>query len=338
MGFIPLKILPKLALERGVMFYFTLRSSWPLWFYVLNQKPRRLFQKYPPRLDAVQERIAAELKETGIALSHLEELFPGEGEDILRELETYTQALRGQAEVKTPKTFLAFLWDPAPRLDFRNPFLALALSLRILDVVNSYLEMLSRFYFFTLNVTQPVKLGEERKSSQRWHRDPEDKKLLKMFLYLTDVDESSGPFMYVLRSAYGRKWGNLFPQRPPRGFYPDETQLETIVPKNEIKVCTGRRGTIIFCDTTGLHRGGYAAERERIMFTAGYYSPASPFAPLIRRPENFEEEITREKLPFVSRYALKQNFNPVSTFILYKFKELFRKKHRMQKSGLMNKA
>jgi len=334
MGF-RLRVLPKLLLERGVMVYFRIRSSWPLWFYVLNRKPRRLLRENPPRLDAVQARVVRELKETGIAVSHVEEFFPEE-KILLEGLQRYTQTLRGEAAIKTPKAFLAFLWDPAPQLDFRNPFLALALSSRVLDVVNSYLGMFSRFYFFTLNATQPVNSGEERRSSQRWHRDPEDKKLLKMFLYLTDVDVGSGPFMYVLRSSYGLKWGSLFPSRPPRGFYPDEKKLENIISKDEVKVCKGRAGTIIFCDTAGLHRGGYATGKERLMFTAGYYSPASPFAPLIRRPENFEKEGRAEKLPFVSRYALGQNFNPISAFVLYKFKELFRKKNRLQKSGLMD--
>ena len=39
------------------------------------------------------------------------------------------------------------------------------------------------------------------------------------------------------------------------------------VPKNDIRVCTGRAGTVVFCDTTTLHRGGYATKSERTMFT-----------------------------------------------------------------------
>ena len=45
--------------------------------------------------------------------------------------------------------------------------------------------------------------GGERMSSQRWHRDFNDRHLLKAFLYLVDVDEETGPFEYVPRSAPG---------------------------------------------------------------------------------------------------------------------------------------
>ena len=36
------------------------------------------------------------------------------------------------------------------------------------------------------------------RDSQLWHRDPaNDEHLLKVFVYLTDVDEGAGPFMYA---------------------------------------------------------------------------------------------------------------------------------------------
>ena len=48
-----------------------------------------------------------------------------------------------------------------------------------------------------------------------------------------------------------------------------------VIPPEAIKTFTGKAGTMIFCDTSGLHQGGYATGKERIMSTFGYYSHAS---------------------------------------------------------------
>ena len=98
--------------------------------------------------------------------------------------------------------------------------------------------------------------------------------MLKAFIYLSDVDESAGPFTYVIGSTYGKRYGRLFPQHPPLGSYPPEGAVEAAVSPEHVRVMTGQAGTVIFCDTTGIHRGGYATGRERLMFTAFYAAPS----------------------------------------------------------------
>lgn len=308
-------ILFKLLVEKAVQTYFKLLFYQPFWFWVLNRKSRRLFRDHRPELNKVQERILRELDETGIAVTRLEEFFPDEPK--LKELLEAKPPSGGLAssekdETKTKKTFLRFLWEVRPKLEFQNPFLRLALERKVLDVVNSYFKMFSRFYFFTLNITRPVARGSEETASQRWHRDPEDKKIVKIFLYLSDVDENSGPFIYVPYST--TKFAHISPQKPPRGSYPKEMNLP-------YQIYTGQAGTLIFCDTTGLHKGGHALSRERIMFTAGYYSSASPFRELF---ELSPELLENFKGP--SRFALEKNSTRFSSYILYKFKDFFRKK------------
>jgi len=119
-----------------------------------------------------------------------------------------------------------------------------------------------------------ISSGTSPQQSQGWHRDPGDKKICKIFLYVNDVDETAGPFMYVRGSQYGGVYRRFFPQRLPRGYYPPEGAVEKIIPSTEIQTLTGKAGTIIFADTTGIHRGGYATKKERIMFTAAYSSGA----------------------------------------------------------------
>ena len=42
-----------------------------------------------------------------------------------------------------------------------------------------------------------------------------------------------------------------------------------------IKTFTAPRGTVILCNTSGLHRGGFSTAKPRVLATATYCSPAS---------------------------------------------------------------
>lgn len=42
-----------------------------------------------------------------------------------------------------------------------------------------------------------------------------------------------------------------------------------------MKTFTAPRGTVILCNTSGLHRGGFSTARPRVLATATYCSPAS---------------------------------------------------------------
>jgi hypothetical protein len=186
------------------------------------------------------------------------------------------------------KTFLEQMFETFPLLDPKDPFMALALDETTLDIVNGYMRMWCKFEYINLNVTIPVNPGTPPRQSQRWHRDPGDKKIIKMFVYLNDVDETSGPFIYVRGSQYGGRWRKSFPQRLPHGYYPPDGAVERLVPSSDIRTCVGRAGAIIFADTTGLHKGGYATAKERIMFTAGFTTKASPRGIYYRHPEDMD--------------------------------------------------
>jgi ectoine hydroxylase-related dioxygenase (phytanoyl-CoA dioxygenase family) len=115
---------------------------------------------------------------------------------------------------------------------------------------------------------------DERRASQRWHRDFNDRHLLKAFLYLVDVDESTGPFEYVPRSAPGGELDRLWPWRPLGENYPPEDEFAERVNGRSVTF-TAPKGTIIFCNTSGFHRGGFADANPRVLATWTWDSPAS---------------------------------------------------------------
>ena len=108
-----------------------------------------------------------------------------------------------------------------------------------------------------------------------WHYDFDDKHLLKAFLYLDDVDAETGPFEYVAGSQPGGPHHNVRPWKPMGFGRVPEDEVQRAVPDEAIRTFTAPRGTIIFCNTSGLHRGGFATSRARVLATATYCSPAS---------------------------------------------------------------
>lgn len=257
--------------------------SYPIWFYLLNARARSLFASHPVELSPLQRSIVERLRADGIAVTSLEELAPGK----LAELQAYAATL-SPIEKGGKKDFILEYWDAEPTLSLRNPFVEFSLSSTVLDTVNAYMGMWSKFYYFMLGKTLPMGAAEAR-ASQRWHRDYEEIQMCKMFIYLNDVTEASGPFIYIKGSQRGGKWRRVFPPHPGIGTYPPDGALEKIIPESEWTTYTGKAGTVVFADTTGLHRGGYGEQGGRHMFTAGFNSPAAIGRKRYRLPKDANE-------------------------------------------------
>lgn len=263
-----------------------------VWERILNRKARAVWRDYASRqrLDAVQERIAGDLERNGIALIHFSELFPGSS--LFDELESYGHRLlvkdhiqkeiadteRGNVNAKDDLIIhmLGGYSGLMPELVPGDPYLRFNLDGRILAIAGSYLGVAPRFRMFSLHSTALVPEGSGARFSQRWHRDPDDRKIVKVFLYVNDVlDIGTGPFMYVRGSHDGGQWRDPYPQLFPVGSYPPNGAVEKLIPAADIMRCFGRKGTIIFCDTSGFHKGGYSTKKRRLMYAGTFVTDAS---------------------------------------------------------------
>ncbi len=137
-------------------------------------------------------------------------------------------------------------------------------------MVNAYRGARTKLVDFDQWYTLPVGDGSDRHASQQWHRDPEDQHVVKVFLYFSDVDEEAGPFEYVRQSAEGGKYGELWPWGESDTRYPPTEELEHAVSSSDRLLATGPAGTLVICDTSGFHRGGYARSKPRVLATQTY--------------------------------------------------------------------
>ena len=251
-----------------------------------NRGSRRRYAQEPVALDEVQRGVVERLQQEGYASLPFSDLVPDT--NVWQELEA--DATRFVAETETGlaseqeggesalrrragKEFLVRKYSWGVGLGFDDPWLRLGTNPRLLDLANAYLEMWSKLEYVDVWYTAPAG-GDERRSSQRWHRDFNDRHLLKAFIYLVDVDEQTGPFEYVPRSAPGGELDRLWPWRPLGENYPPEDEFAERVDGHSVTF-TAPKGTIIFCNTSGFHRGGFASGKPRVLATLTWDSPAS---------------------------------------------------------------
>jgi hypothetical protein len=252
-----------------------------------NPRSRRQFETEAAPLTPAQQRTVEALRKDGIAQTTFAELWPAadrpmwlELDDLLQEfLESNKVRHRiddyraGRCDKERKGYLIKHLDSPAPEVT-DGPLLRFGLHPAILDVVNSYFGMCVKLNAMNLWYNIPCGEAAERRASQHWHRDPEDRPVVKVFLHLSDVDDESGPFEYIPESRRGGKYESLWRFSMGRR-YPPQDLIENTVPLPERRVMTGPRGSVVFCDTSGLHRGGFGKSRERILATWAYVSPAS---------------------------------------------------------------
>ncbi|RUR79236.1 2OG-Fe(II) oxygenase [Chlorogloeopsis fritschii PCC 9212] len=147
------------------------------------------------------------------------------------------------------------------------------LEKRLLNIVEHYLGLPAAYHgpYFRRDLANQV----ERKS-RLWHIDTEDRKILKVIVYLNDVSEDCGPFQYipqyltdVVSSSLQYQYG-----------YISEKRMQRALSSSYWKSCTGSAGTVVFAATASVfHRGKRPQTSDRFTIFFDYTSrqPKYPF-------------------------------------------------------------
>lgn len=129
---------------------------------------------------------------------------------------------------------------------------------------------------------------------QAFHRDLDDWRFVKLFVYLSDVDEGSGPYVQVAGthltrgSFHARSWS--------------DREVEQIHGAGRVVSFLGGAGTGLAADSYGLHKGAVPRNRRRLQLQLQYsllpvyayrYEPRPYHGPF--RPD-----------PYVNRLFLRQ--------------------------------
>jgi len=246
----------------------------------------------------ITRRIVDDLNRDGIAVASVFDFF--NTQPAFAELETKVdkllqerqpelerlKLLANDADKIGEKTFNVELLGSEIEFHEESIFARFALQEAFLNIANDYFKMLVKLRYY--NVWLTFAADSAPRESQLWHFDREDNYILKVFLYLKDVDEGTGPFTYAPKT---HRKGGLRSAEPEYFIEKNirrttNEQMAAVVPPEDWITATGKKGTIVFADTRGYHKGGEAKTSDRLMFTCMFTSPASESKRLLKFPSN----------------------------------------------------
>jgi hypothetical protein len=167
-----------------------------------------------------------------------------------------------------PTQFVTPYWESCKQVASTSPTVAkLLVNEFFIDIASLYIGVHARPITYAVWSTHPSQ--GQHNGTDTWHSDRGDFHWLLFFIYLTDVDEDSGPHVYVRGShtkrppECGRWWKSL-------GHRIDESRLRQYFPNEEFQTFCLPAGSLIIEDTYGVHRGMPAKTKSRTMFEVGY--------------------------------------------------------------------
>jgi hypothetical protein len=113
---------------------------------------------------------------------------------------------------------------------------------------------------------------EEGQHAELFHRDYDDWRFIKLFVYLTDVDAGAGPHIYVRGS---HRENALMPIRR----YSD-AEVESAFGRERFVQFEGPAGNSFLENTFGVHRGLPARTASRLILQVVYCQGPIPYGPL----------------------------------------------------------
>ncbi|AFY41026.1 hypothetical protein [Nostoc sp. PCC 7107] len=140
------------------------------------------------------------------------------------------------------------------------------LEQRLLNIIEHYLGLPVAYHgtYFRRDLANKLEKG-----SRLWHLDPEDRKVLKIIVYVNDVSENQGPFQYIPLSLTSNIVQSL---KYNYGYIPNQT-MQKVTSPNNYKSCIGSSGTVIFAATGSIfHRGKAPENSDRFTIFFDYTS------------------------------------------------------------------
>ena len=142
-----------------------------------------------------------------------------------------------------------------------------ALESKLLNIVENYIGLPILYQGF--GVRRSVADGEYS-GVRRWHIDWEDRRIIKVIIYLNDVEPGGGPYQYIRKDVTDRAIEDL--NYYNLGHLSDSEMSQAVHPL-DWSTCLGKEGSVIITDTSSVfHRAQPPTEKDRFSITFCYTS------------------------------------------------------------------
>ena len=142
-----------------------------------------------------------------------------------------------------------------------------ALEPKLLDIIENYIGLPILYQGFAMRKSIADGLNS---GVRRWHIDWEDRRIIKIIIYLNDVAAGGGPYDYISRNITSEAIDKLNYYNLG---YVSDSEMNKVVPKSDWTSCLGKVGSMVISDTSSVfHRAQPPTERERFSITFCYTS------------------------------------------------------------------
>ena len=132
-------------------------------------------------------------------------------------------------------------------------------SEEVLSIATSYLNTKELSINATFFISNSLKTSEEEKykNAQYFHWDNDFTKFFKLYIYLNDVTLQNGPHIFIPKTHKLKKKENKLCR-----LFSDENINRNY---QEKKIFLGKKGSMFFVDSYGIHKGETPQENYRLM-------------------------------------------------------------------------
>jgi hypothetical protein len=239
--------------------------------------------QYLPKLSVSDQQIVDTCEKQGVCVTSLEELGFASTSAMLQAAHSYLNAMESIRPKQSLENF-----DPNQPPEALHPqiftmtdlpeFAAWGQEPRLLNIVENYIGLPIAFQGIHLrrDFANPSPI-----TTELWHQDLEDRRILKAIVYLSDVlEEKDGPFEYIPKSQVSPLLAQRIHRKIAQAWalgIPDQ-EMKKLVPRSAWRYCTGRAGTVVLMDPKNIFHHGKSRLKERAALFY-VYTAANPLHP-----------------------------------------------------------
>lgn len=232
-------------------------------------------ERYLPTLESSDLAIVRDLELKGIAVTSIDQLNLPDTDNFFAAAKQISDELAQMSQTTEYRGKHTFSATAAQLMRYPDVFWW-GVQESLLRIAECYLKLPVAYdglsYYYSI-------ANSQESGPRKWHRDKEDWRMIKVGVYLNDVDDFGGPFECVFPEANAKI--HEFAKQPYQIF--PESELKNLLgdkPEAWRKSCTGDTGTVIFVDTAAYyHRGRPPISMNRSAIFFSYFSrrPKHPF-------------------------------------------------------------
>ncbi|MFW6359706.1 MAG: hypothetical protein ACOC0N_10915 [Chroococcales cyanobacterium] len=251
------------------------------------------YSRQLPLLSESDQNLVNQLKQEGVVMTSLEELAIPSTPQLLRAANALLPDLEITEFTTAPSknkqhAFSHSIPVNPSKIAKQYPEMFLwGLEDRILNILERYVGIPVACH--GINMRRDI-ANSQQIGTRYWHIDGEDRTVVKILIYISDVDETCGPFEYIPKSLTPS-----YKAFKSVNYTVSDSEMANVVPPNQWRTCTGKAGTVIFVDTGQVFHHGKVPEKERTAIFFAYTSQRP------KRPDLCQSSSFREALPLLPK-------------------------------------